>query len=39
MIGVQNENRVHHPDLPVLRNFTAQFVEKISRQGQIVALR
>ena len=30
VIRVENENRVEHPDLPILRNPAVQLIEKVS---------
>ena len=30
MVGIQNVNRVQHPDLPILRNAARELVEKIA---------
>ena len=35
MIGIKNENRVHHSDFPGLRDLAAQLVKKISRQRKV----
>ena len=35
VIGVKDENRVHHPDLPIRRHFAAELVKEIARQRQI----
>ncbi len=39
VIGIENQNRVHHPELPILRHFAVQLVEKIARHGQVRVLR
>ena len=39
MIGIQNKNRVHYPDLPILRHLASQLVEEISGHRQILTLR
>ena len=39
MVRVQNENRVHHPDLPILRHVPGQLVEEIAGMSQIRLIR
>ena len=39
MIGVQVENRVQHPDLPILRNFALQLVKEIACLREIRSFR